>query len=126
MFFLSEGLIANNSNHILRTGSDAELTTPDTHTRTDIETSVVQLVLTKSTLVDGLRDPGDGPHLAVMGMTTKLEIDTGRCCTVQMVGLVVKNNREFGSRKLDVVHQFLHTLAPHVATVVTSDNGKVA
>ena len=89
MLLPSESLITHYSNHIFRTGTNSELSAPDTKSGTDIETCIVYLVFSIGTLVDRLSNPRNGPHLSVVGMTAELKIDTCRCRTVQMEGLMV-------------------------------------
>jgi hypothetical protein len=49
---------------------------------------------TPRTLIDMVGNPGDRPHLSAMGMSTQLEVDAGGLCTIQVVRLVVEENRE--------------------------------
>ena len=44
----------------------------------------------KGTLVDALRNPRDGPHLSVMGVTAELEINMLLLGLFQVVGLMVQ------------------------------------
>jgi hypothetical protein len=50
---------------------------------------VASFVCTKGTLVDGISNPGEGPYLSVMGVTTELEVHMMALCLFQMIGLVV-------------------------------------
>ena len=45
---------------------------------------------TESVLIDGIRYPTDRPHLSVMGVAGKLEINSIVFCFFQMIGLMVE------------------------------------
>ena len=89
MTLAPEGLITHCSNHVFRTGTNTELSAPNTKARTDIEASIVTLILTEGTFVDRLSNPGNRPYLSVVGMPAKLEINASCCRTVKVVGLMV-------------------------------------
>ena len=44
----------------------------------------------KGTLVNAFRNPRDGPHLSVMGMSAELEVNMVLLGLFQMIGLVVQ------------------------------------
>lgn len=77
---------------VLRLGANAELATPDANAAGDVEASVALCERTISALVDGILNPGDGPHLSVVRVTTKLEVDASSRRAFQVVRLVVEEN----------------------------------
>ena len=52
---------------------------------------VATLMAAPRTFIDIIGDPGDGPNLSTMGVTTKLEVDASSLSTIEVVGLMVED-----------------------------------
>lgn len=75
---------------VLRLCSNAELCTPDADATGNVKSGVALRERTIGALVDGILNPGDGPHLTVMRMAAELEIDTCFRRPLKVIGLMVE------------------------------------
>ena len=80
-------------NDIFGLGANAELAAPDAEAGGDVVAGLTTLVATPRAFVDTVGNPGDGPNLSPMGVPAQLEVDTSLLSILQVVGLVVKDNR---------------------------------
>lgn len=79
---------------VLRLCADTELGTPDADAAGNVKSSIALRERTIGAFVDGILNPRDGPHLAVMRMTAELEIDSGFCRPLKVIGLVVEEEEK--------------------------------
>ena len=75
---------------IFRLRADAELCAPNAEARTDVKVGMSLAQWSESVLIDSVCDPADGPHLSVVGMPGKLEVDAIFLGFFQVIGLVVE------------------------------------
>jgi len=103
---------------ILRPGADADLRAPDPKAGTYVIAGMAAPMVPPCLFVHGVRGPGNGPDLAVVGMAAELEINP--CCfsLFQMVWLMIQQDRE----TLQRVGKSLKGLPVRVGAVVAADD----
>jgi hypothetical protein len=78
----------------------------------------------KGTLVDGIRYPGDGPYLPMMGMAAELEVYMLTLSLIQMEGLMVEQNAIF--TPVCLLHYHTQRVAMLIGSVIAPDDTQVA
>lgn len=81
----------NGGDDVFGLGADTELAAPDAQAGGYVELGVATLMAAPRTFIDIIGDPGDGPNLSTMGVTTKLEVDASSLSTIEVVGLMVED-----------------------------------
>ena len=96
-------LMGQGYDDIFRTGADTELPAPKADATGDVILRVASLVRSEGAFVDMFRNPGDGPDLSMMGVTTELEVNLLTLGLIQMIRLVVEQDAVF--RAVGLLHQ---------------------
>ncbi len=84
---MSEG-----SDDVFGLGADAVFAAPDADAAADVVTGGLSLPWPEGAFVDGIGNPGDGPYLAVVGVSAELEVDAAELCLFEVVWLVVEQD----------------------------------
>ena len=109
---------------VFRTCADAIFPTPDTQSGTDVVACVAALMRTERTLIHRIGNPGDRPHLPVVGVAAELEVYASLFCQLQVVGLVVQQYGVF--LHVGLLDQCRNIGSALVGTVVSSYDAQVA
>ena len=117
-------LVPDSGYNVFGTSADAIFATPDAYSRAHIVACVPFLIWSPSIFIHRVHEHANGPHLTLMGVPAKLEVDAILLRLLKFVRLVVEKDDELVL--VDSIKQLLSAHAMVICSIVTANDYQVA